>query len=312
MMNKEMMNQETMANIAELKGRLAAAMRSGKKFVIVEIPVRLLTIDPAYQTPIRTKRDLKYLTGFKKVNGEDVRVWDERKIGVLWGVPHWEEGKIYLVDGYGRLIASQQIDPKKYEYLNVLVILDAPEDPTERQIFEAELFMSQGNNKQVTPLQKHGARQIAGDVTVKTMDLLQERYGFSYSKVRGKRGDGVIGSYSELYKSINVYGYLFGEYFFDICAAAGFNRKADGYAVYIMRSIKDLYKFYPENRNEIKAFLSEILRPVDYRYLHAKSNAKYELLGPGNAMTMYFEDLVVDGLGLRHTRKIENNKIVTA
>ena len=228
-------NQETMANIAELKGRLAAAMRSGETFAIVKIPARLLTIDTAYQTPIRTERDLKYLTGNKKVNGEDVPIWDERKVGVLWGAPHWEEGKIYLVDGYGRLTASQKIDPVKYEELNVLVILDAPEDPKERQIFEAEIFMSQGNNKQVTPLQKHGARQVVGDITVKAMDLLKERYGFQYCKVKGRRGEGIIGSYSELYRSIDIYGYLFGEYFFDICAASGFNRKTDGYAVYVMR-----------------------------------------------------------------------------
>lgn len=294
------METEKMQNIAELKGLLADARRRELKFVILPIPVRLLTIDTAYQTPIRTERDLNYIT----------KNFDERKIGVLWGVPHYEEGLIYLVDGYGRKTASQLIDPEKYKELNVLILLDFPEDPKERQKFEAEIFISQGNNKKVTPLQKHGARQITDDPVVKAMDMLQEEYKFVYSSIRGKRGEGVIGSYTELYKSIKVYGYAFGEYFFDIARDAGLDRKSDGYAVYILRSIKDLYKLYPESRDVIKKYLGSALRNVDYRWLHSKANAKYELLGPGNAMTMFFEDMVVENTGLRHVRKIDNNKIV--
>ena len=291
--------EEKLNNIFELKGLLADAKRRKLKAVIIPVPVHLMVIDTGYQTPVRTERELNYLT----------RNWDERKIGVLMGVPHYEEGKIYLVDGYGRMTASQIVDAEKYSELDTYIILDAPEDKTERRIFEAELFSSQGNNKVVTPFQKHGARQIVGDPVVKSMDLLQSEYGFEYSSVRGKRGEGVIGSYSELYKNIKTYGYLFGEFFFDICKASGFNRKVDGYAVYVMRSIKDLYKLYPENRTEIKEFLSTWMRPLDYRYLHSKSNAKYELLGPGNAMTMYFEDIVVEGLGLDHKRVVSENKI---
>lgn len=294
-----MINEETMMNIAELRGLLAEAKRRGMRAVIIKVPVRLLAIDPMYQTPIRTERELTYLT----------KAWDERKIGVLFGVPHFEVGKIFLVDGYGRLTASQIVDPDKYQELDVYVILDAPEDPHERQIFEAEIFVSQGNNKQVTPLQKHGARQIMNDPVVKIMDSLQEEYQFEYKTVRGRRGEGIIGSYMELYNSIRFGGLVYGEWFFDIAKAAGFNRKTDGYAVYIMRSMRDLWKYYPENRIEIKECLSEYLRDKDYRYLHSKANAKYELLGPGNAMTMYFEDIVVDELGLNHKREVENNKL---
>ena len=293
-------DMEKMSNIAELKGILADARRRCLKFVILPIPVRLLTIDEDYQTPIRTERELTYLT----------KDWDERKVGVLVGVPHDEEGLIYLVDGYGRCTASQIVDPKKYTELNVLIILDAPEDYTERKQFEAEMFASQGNNKKVTPLQKHGARRIAKDPVVKMMDLLQEEYGFTYNSVRGGREIGAIGSYSELYRALRVSGYDFGKYYFDICRNSGFDRKVNGYAVYVLRAIRDLYKLYPENRKETKDFLSWKMRPLDYRYLHAKSNARYELFGPGNAMTMYFEDMVVEGIGLKHVRTVDNNKII--
>lgn len=299
MTTTNIMDTEKMQNIAELKGLLADARRRNLKFVIIPLPVRLMAIDEAYQTPIRTERDLRYLT----------KNWDERKVAVLIGVPHFEEGLVYLVDGYGRMCASQIVDPEKYAELNVLIILDFPEEPEERRAFEAEMFASQGNNKKVTPLQKHGARQIIGDPVVKAMDVLQEEYGFVYNSVRGRRGEGVIGSYTELYKSIKANGFLYGEWFFDIAANAGFNRKTDGYAVYIMRSIRDLWKYYPEHRAEIKKYMSTRLRPVDYRWLHAKANAKYELLGPGNAMTMFFEDMVVEGLGLEHKRAVVENKI---
>lgn len=291
---------ERMQNVAELKGILADAKRRGLTEVILPIPVRLMAIDTAYQTAIRTARELNYLT----------KAWDRRKIGVLMGVPHEEEGLIYLVDGYGRMTASQIVDPEQYQELNVHIILDAPKDPGERRKFEAELFASQGNNKKVTPLQKHGARQIAGDPVVKTMDVLQKVYDFSYTAIRGRRGDSIIGSYSELYKNIKAYGYDFGEFFFDICAASGFNRKTDGYAVYIMRSVRDLYRLYPDNRTAIKDYLSSWMRPLDYRYLTSKANAKYELLGPGYAMTMYFEDAIVDGLGLEHRRYVHDNKVI--
>ena len=65
MVNKRYLDPEMIANINELKGILSDAIRRGLKYVILPMPVRLLTIDPGYQTPIRTERDLRYLTGKK-------------------------------------------------------------------------------------------------------------------------------------------------------------------------------------------------------------------------------------------------------
>ena len=75
-----------------LQGLTKMYRDAGYKVAIVEIPVEILEIDTRYQTEARTERDLRYLT-----NG-----WDENKLLPLIGVPHWEEGKVYLVDGYGR------------------------------------------------------------------------------------------------------------------------------------------------------------------------------------------------------------------
>lgn len=131
-----------------LKG-LTKMYRDAKYNVaIIPIPVELLEIDTRYQTEIRTERDLHYL----------VNNWNENKLLPLIGVPHWEEGKVYLVDGYGRWIASQLVDKKKYSDLQVLLVLNPPEDAEARLKFEAEMYAYQ--NKQVarmTAIQKHGA-----------------------------------------------------------------------------------------------------------------------------------------------------------
>ena len=105
-------------NVEYLKGICKAAVDAGKDVTILDIPVELMEIDTRYQTENRTRRDLRYLTN----------AWNESKLLPLVGVPHWEEGKVYLVDGYGRWIASQIVDKEKYKELKVMVLLNAPQD----------------------------------------------------------------------------------------------------------------------------------------------------------------------------------------
>ena len=81
-------------DIGELRGLLASARSQGLKVAIIKIPVRLFAIDEKYQTSIRTNRSLKYL----------IDNFDDAKLLPVTGVPHDEEGKIYLVDGYGRQV----------------------------------------------------------------------------------------------------------------------------------------------------------------------------------------------------------------
>ena len=99
--------RKTKGNKDKLEGMLKTAMDSRKTAVIMSIPVDMLEIDTSYQTEARTERSLDYL----------VKNWDDNKCLPLSGVPHWEEGKIYLFDGYGRWIASQLLvkpnKPKK-------------------------------------------------------------------------------------------------------------------------------------------------------------------------------------------------------
>lgn len=112
-MFKEVTGKENKGNVSELKGLLKAAVDAKMNAVIVRIPVELLEIDESYQIPERTARSLEYLT----------KNWDDNKLLPLSGVPHWEEGKVYLFDGFGRWIGSQLIKNPKDD-LQVMVILN--------------------------------------------------------------------------------------------------------------------------------------------------------------------------------------------
>lgn len=145
---KEVTGRENKGNVGMLKGLLKDAVDRNAPNEVLSVPVDLLEIDPSYQIEARTDRSLNYL----------VSNWDDNQCQPLQGVPHWEEGKIYLFDGYGRWIASQMIvNPK--DDLRVMVALNAPQDPTERRIYEAKMYAFQ--NKfvaKMTAPQTHGAR----------------------------------------------------------------------------------------------------------------------------------------------------------
>lgn len=290
-----------MNEVGELKGLLANAREMGLPVAIIRIPVRLFAIDPMYQTPNRTERDLRYL----------VSNFDERKLLPVTGVPHDEEGKIYLVDGYGRWQASQQVDPKKYETLPCMVILNAPTEKRERQKFEAEQYAYQNKNvAKVKPIQKHGALEILGDPAILAINKMKEKYNFSYSRDAGQRELGVLGSYAQTYKIAKNQGINCLDYIFYICQESGFDRKKNGYSSNVINALKDMYKLYPENREETAKFLSSHLRKMDPAKLKANAVSQYLLIDFRMATSLYLEDLITENLKLAHKRKVEG-KVVT-
>ena len=108
--------KKSKGSVDKLEGLTKMYTDINEEIAIIKIPVELMEVDSRYQTDERTERNLQYL----------VRNWDERKLMPLMGVPHWEEGKVYIVDGYGRWIASQIVNKKKYKDLKVQMILNAP------------------------------------------------------------------------------------------------------------------------------------------------------------------------------------------
>lgn len=297
-MFKEVTGRENKGNVSELKGLLKQAIDSKANAVILSIPVELLEIDESYQIPERTARSLTYLVGH----------WDDNKLLPLAGVPHFEEGKVYLFDGYGRWIGSQMIpNPKKD--LQVMVILNAPSDPVERRLYEAKMYAFQNKDvAKMTAVQKHGAMLLMHDPGTETLETMKQKYHFEYTAHKGNRSASVLGSYTEAL-SICKQGEDIANYIFNICKKAGFDRKANGYSTYVMRGLRDMYKLYPEQREEVEKVLVKYLRKVEPIFLKSEAVVKYPLLDFKIACSLFMEDIVVRELNAKHKRKVENGKV---
>ena len=281
-------------SVDKLEGLTKMYRDAGMNVAIVKIPVDMLEIDTRYQTDVRTNRSLRYL----------VSHWDENKLLPLVGVPHWEEGAVYLVDGYGRWIASQMVDKEKYKDLAVLLILNVPEDKEARLRFEAELYAFQNKDiARMTGIQKHGAMLCIHDPAAEILEKLKAKYGFEYKSTPGQRDAAILGSYDSTGKCA--------EFIFDICTKSGFDRKTNGYSRRIMRALRDVYKLYANDRDKTKKLLSRYLRKIDPIHLKAEAVSKYCMLDTDAAVSLYIEDLVVDNLGLQQSRTVSGDKVVS-
>lgn len=295
---KEVTGRENKGNKSELKGLLKAAVDAKMNAVIVRIPVELLEIDETYQIPERTARSLDYL----------VRHWDDNKLLPLAGVPHWEEGKVYLFDGFGRWIASQLISEPKTD-LQVMVILNAPTEPTERRIYEAKMYAFQNVGvARMTAVQKHGAMLLMHDKATMILEEMKKKYDFEYVANKGNRSASVLGSYTEALFMCRQ-GADLADFIFRICKKAGFDRKANGYSTYIMRALRDLWKLYPENRTEVEKAMVKYLRKIEPVFLKSEAVVQYPLVDYKIACSLFLEDIVVRELNVEHRRKAENGRV---
>ena len=295
---EEVTGRKNEGNVGELRGLLKDAVDRGVPNEIISVPVELLDIDTNYQIEARTDRSLNYL----------VSHWDENKLQPVQGVPHWEEGKIYLFDGYARRIASQMIPSPKKD-LRVMVVLNAPSDPEEREKYEAEMYAYQNIDvARMTAPQTHGARLIMHDKATETLEKMKQKYGFEYVMNKGNRSASVLGSYTEAL-SICRQSEDMANYIFDICQRSGFDRKQNGYSTYVMRALKDVYKFYPLTRTENADILVKYLRGISPLYLKSNAVTKYPLLDFKIATSLFLEDILVEKAKRKHVRKAEGKHV---
>lgn len=268
-----------------------------------DIPIELLAIDESYQTPERTNRG-NAITKLAKN-------WDENKLEPIAVVPHVDECKFYVVNGYGRWQASQMQTPN-YEYLYATVLLGATNmNVDERRRFESELFAYQDREvSTLKPIQIHGALMNLGNEAVIILEELRKKYKFSYLNEKGNRAGGVLGSYSETLNIAKVKGKDCLEYIFGVCQKSAFHKKSNGYASYVVRTLKDAWSAYPEDREDTKKYLSEYLRGIDPAMLKATAIVKYPMLESRMACSLLIEDLIVENLSLQHSRTIQKGKVV--
>ena len=261
------------------------------------VPLSLCYVDSRYQG-MRTHKHLNRLR-----NG-----WDERKLTPIILVLHPEEYRLAVVDGQGRIIVAGE---KGIDRLNAIILMDAPEEPEERLKFEAEYFIGQDSEvENVKPLEKHLSRVIIGDSAAVSLDKLLNKYGIKFVATKGNREESVLGSYTDTYSIVKVHGEKCLDFIFSIIENAGWNKETNGYATFVMRSLRETWVAHPNDRKEIHRFLSKELRQIDPALFSAEAKAKYPKRDHRVSCVLYVEDLVCDGLGIEKKIYVDNGKKV--
>lgn len=293
--NKEKLNvtdeqkimYETIINNAKPIGKPSSKRYSAS------VPIKLLFVDPAYQR-IETRSEQKIIALANR--------WSESKLTPITLVPHPEEYRFAVVDGYGRLRASQML-LVPYTELDGIILTDVPEDPEERRRFEAEIFIGQDNETEpVKPVQKHNARLLLGDNAAIIIQDICDKYGLSFTGRQGSRDGGVLGSYPTTYEIANTHGRKCIEFIFATINDAGWKTEPNGCSTYIMRSLKDTWVAHPNERKEIHDYLSQELRMIDPALFKSRAVTKYPYRDARTACSLYTEDILC--MNLRLSRKI--------
>ena len=98
-----------------------------------------------------------------------------------------------------------------------------------------DLLIKDKEKSKLKDIQMHGALRILGDKTVLLMDYFAEKYHFSLDKEEGKRENKpFLSSYSETKNMIKSNGKDCFEFVFDICRQSGFDRKPQGYQIFVL------------------------------------------------------------------------------
>ncbi len=261
------------------------------------VPLSCCFVDSRYQG-MRTHKHLNRLKN----------KWDERKLTPIILVPHPEEYRFAVVDGQGRCLVAPE---KGMDRLNAIILMDAPEDLDERLRFEAEYFIGQDSEvENVKPLEKHLSRVIIGDSAAVSLDKLLNKYGIKFVATKGNREESVLGSYTDTYSIVKVHGEKCLDFIFSIIDNAGWNKETNGYATFVMRSLREVWIAHPNDRKEIHRYLSKELRQIDPALFSAEAKAKYPKRDHRVSCVLYVEDLVCDGLGIEKKIYVENGKKV--
>ena len=261
------------------------------------VPLSCCFVDSRYQG-MRTHKHLNRLKN----------KWDERKLTPIILVPHPEEYRFAVVDGQGRCLVAPE---KGMDRLNAIILMDAPEDLSERLKFEAKYFIGQDSEvENVKPLEKHLSRVIIGDSAAVSLDKLLKKYGIKFVTTKGNREESVLGSYTDTYSIVKVHGEKCLDFIFSIIENAGWNKETNGYATFVMRALREVWIAHPNDRKEIHRYLSKELRQIDPALFSAEAKAKYPKRDHRVSCVLYVEDLVCDGLGIEKKIYVENGKKV--
>ena len=290
-MTVEEIRTSTKANKALYNAIMNNTKEIGHK-VYAAIPVELLYADPEYQR-IETRNERK-IYGLAKE-------WDDAKMDALRVVPHPEQYRFAVVDGYGRMCASKMTETPKTS-LECEIIQGAPSDPEERLKFEARLYCEQQDEtERLSPIQKHKANVLLRNSTAMILELVCNEYHVSIVSGKGWRNERTLGSYGDAFNIVRVHGEECLRYIFDVIKASGFDLEPNGYCRPVMVSLRNVYTAYGKDS---KKAISEFLRQSSPRDFKANAIAKYPKREANIACTLFLQDYLVSmGYGQEYTIK---------
>lgn len=181
--------------------------------------------------------------------------------------------------------------------------MDAPDDLDERLKFEAEYFIGQDSEIEIVkPIEKHLSRVIIGDESAIIIDKLLKKYNIRFVSSSGNRDESVIGSYANTYAIAKTHGEKCLDFIFSIIRNIGWDNEPNGYATFVMRSIKKVRVAHPDDRKKIHSYLSKNLRQIDLHLFSANARVAYPKRDTRAACILYLEDMLCSDIGLE--RKI--------
>ena len=216
-------------------------------------------------------------------------------------VPHPEENKFSVVDGYHRLSAAILNGEKGLE---CEIVLGLSTDPKERLIQEATLFATQNDEVDVlSPVEKHKANVLRGVTENVILDELINKYNIPL-KTNPSHGRVLIGHLAGYTQALGVakrHGrQMLNDIFYVICESR-WNIAHNGLSANVISPVANMFKFHPTYREEIIKALIEYFKPIEPENFFASAMDEYPERKEKERLALYLEDVLCSKIGMTRT-----------
>lgn len=225
--------------------------------------------------------------------------WDIKKMDALRVVPHKEECRFSVVDGYHRLEAAKIVGETE---LVCEIIMDISDDPIERLVQEATLFATQKDEvDNLTPIEKHNANVLRGVKANVDLHELVTKYNIPLKKnpTHGRVKIGALAGFTAALRNIEINNgkQIMDNVFYVICNSR-WNIAPGGFSANAINALASMYKLHPVNAKEITEALIEFCKPIEPDKLFASAMDKYPERRTTERNVLYLEDYLCEKLGI--------------
>ena len=258
----------------------------------------------------RIQRDNDTLKAKKKIRNL-AENWDINKMDALKVVPHPEEHRFSLVDGYHRLSAAILKGEKS---LVCEIITGLSDNPAERLIQEATLFATQNDEVDtLSPIERHKANVLRGIRENVIIDDLCNKYNIALKKnpSHGRTQIGQLAGFTmalQFLKHNDNGKEVIDNVFYILCESRWDIAKL-GLSSNTIHMVANILKLHPEHQNEICSLLIKEFTPIEPEQLFSKAYSKYPARREKERNLLYVEDVVCETLGI--TRVYYGGKATT-